>query len=275
MPELPEVETMVRDLRPRVVGRSIVGVEAQFPGIVVYPDFPELVERVADREITAIDRRGKYAIFELSSDEILVIHRGMTGSLLHRAVDAPQDPYVRIAFFLDDGSSLRLRDPRKFGKVLLMDRVGAERPLPWVRMGPEPLDGDFTPAGFSRALKNRTALIKPLLLNQQIVAGLGNIYVDEALFLARIHPERRANTLKPAETKRLHAAIQQVLASAVEGRGTTFSSYADIDGRAGEFQDSLQVFRRAGAECPRCGSPIERRVVGGRGTHVCPRCQRA
>lgn len=275
MPELPEVETMVRDLRTRVIGRSITEVDAAFPGIVIYPDFPEFVERVQGRWIEDISRRGKYAILSLSSGDVLIIHRGMTGSLLHRGPGHPADPYVRIAFTLDDGSSLRLQDPRKFGRVLVMDRTGSERPLPWARMGPEPLDGGFTLAGLRTALERRTALIKPLLLNQQVVAGLGNIYVDETLYLARIHPERRANTLSKAETARLYSAIREVLASAVEGRGTTFSSYADVDGRAGGFQEALQVFRREGVACPRCGTPIERRVVGGRGTHFCPRCQRA
>lgn len=275
MPELPEVETMVRDLRPRVTGRRITGVEAAFPGIVVYPSLEELTARLVGETITAVGRRGKYAIFTLSSGDVLVIHRGMTGTVLHRAAGAPEDRYVRIAFRLDDGTELRLDDPRKFGKVYLMDAEGTERPLPWSRMGPEPLEHTFSLAGFRAELARRTALIKPLLLNQGVVAGLGNIYVDEALHRARIHPTRRANTLTPAEVRRLHRAIGEVLADAVERRGTTFSTYADIEGRAGGFQDELRVFRRAEAPCPRCGTPITRTVVGGRGTHFCPRCQKA
>ncbi|HLJ67163.1 MAG TPA: DNA-formamidopyrimidine glycosylase, partial [Chloroflexota bacterium] len=195
-------------------------------------------------------------------------------SLLLRRAGDEMEPYVRVLFELDDRRQLRLNDPRKFGKVFVMDPTGAERPLPWDRMGPEPLNGSFTPARFRERLRGRTGLIKPLLLNQSVVAGLGNIYADEALHAARIHPERRANTLRPAEIRRLHAAIQEVLAAAVEGRGTTFSNYADIEGRAGQYQSALQVFGRAGAACPRCGAAIVKTVVGGRGTHTCPRCQR-
>jgi formamidopyrimidine-DNA glycosylase len=140
-------------------------------------------------------------------------------------------------------------------------------------MGPEPLDDAFTPATLAGRLRGRTALIKPLLLNQHIVAGMGNIYVDEALYLARLHPERRANTLTDAEIVRLHGAIVHVLRAAVQGRGTTFSTYSDVEGRAGMYQQNLSVFRRAGTECTSCGATILRIVVGGRGTHICPRCQ--
>jgi formamidopyrimidine-DNA glycosylase len=272
MPELPEVETMVRDLIPRIVGRRIVGVDAAFAGCVIYPEYPEFEQRVAGQSITGISRRGKYAIFSLESGDALVIHRGMTGSLFHRAATEPLEPYVRLLFRLDDGTELRFNDPRKFGKVYVMEATGAERPLPWKSMGPEPLNGAFDLEGFREKLRSRTALIKPLLLNQQVVAGLGNIYVD--LFLAGVHPERRANSLTPEEVDRLHAAIRTVLAAAVQRRGTTFSSYKDIEGRSGQYQDSLRVFRQAGAACPRCGAPIERTVVGGRGTYICCDCQR-
>ncbi len=274
MPELPEVETMVRDLAPRVLGLTITDVTADFPGCVIYPSFEEFRQRVSGQAITGISRRGKYALFSLASDDLLNIHRGMTGSLLLRSLTDPADPYVRVSFQLDDGGELRFRDPRKFGKVLVMQSGGAERPFPWAQMGPEPLNGAFTVRSFRASLQGRTALIKPLLLNQRIVAGLGNIYVDEALFLARIHPERQAGSLKLAESKRLHAAIQQVLADAIDRRGTTFNNYTDIEGRAGGFQEQLQVFQRDGTNCPRCVTPIRRTVVQGRGTHFCPKCQR-
>lgn len=273
MPELPEVETMVRDLAPRVTGRRVVGVEAPFTGGVRYPEYPELVERLVGQQIAGITRRGKYAIFSLSSGDALILHRGMTGSVLARPSGEPMEPWVRILFRLDDGTELRFQDSRKFGKVFLMEGTGAERPLPWERMGPEPLAGEFTEKVLRERLAGRTALIKPLLLNQEIVAGLGNIYVDETLFLAGIHPERRAHTLSDQEIPRLHAAIRAVLGNAVEGRGTTFSAYKDIEGRAGSYQRELNVFHRTGEPCPRCGAPIERSVVGGRGTHFCPRCQ--
>jgi formamidopyrimidine-DNA glycosylase len=240
---------------------------------VVYPEYPEFRDRVRGQEIAAISRRGKYAAFQLASGDALIIHRGMTGSLLLRRASEPMEPHARIRFRLDDDEELRLDDPRKFGKVYVMRTDGSERPLPWARMGPEPLDGSFTVEGFREKLGKRTALIKPLLLGQRVVAGLGNIYVDEALFLAGIHPERRANTLTRQEVWRLHGAIRKVLGEAVARRGTTFSSYKDIEGREGQYQDWLRVFRKTDAACPRCGGPITRRVVGGRGTHFCPRCQ--
>ncbi|HZU11731.1 MAG TPA: bifunctional DNA-formamidopyrimidine glycosylase/DNA-(apurinic or apyrimidinic site) lyase [Chloroflexota bacterium] len=273
MPELPEVETMVRDLSPRLTGRRVTAVEAPFTGSVRYPDYPELVDRLVGQEITGVSRRGKYAIFSLASGDALILHRGMTGSVLARERSDPMEQWVRILFRLDDGTELRFQDSRKFGKVFLMEENGAERPLPWNRMGPEPLDSDFSEDALQRRLEGRTALIKPLLLNQEIVAGLGNIYADEALFLAAIHPERRANTLTAEEMTRLYRAIRTVLRNAVEGRGTTFSAYKDIEGRAGSYQGSLQVFHRTGEPCPRCGTAIMRTVVGGRGTHFCPTCQ--
>jgi formamidopyrimidine-DNA glycosylase len=212
-------------------------------------------------------------VLELDSGDALILHRGMTGSLLLRAGEAPIEPYVRLIFRLDDGTELRFDDARKFGKAFVMRSDGSERPMPWARMGPEPLSPDFTEGTLASALARRSAPIKSLLLNQEIVAGLGNIYVDESLFRARIHPLRPAGTLTSEEISRLHAAIQSVLTGAVEGRGTTFSSYRDIEGRRGSFQDTLSVFRKSGAPCPACGTPIERIVVGGRGTHFCPACQ--
>lgn len=265
---------MVRDLRPRVLGRTIAAVTAPFQGSVVWPDYPEFVERVTDQTIAELSRRGKYAIFSLASGDALIVHRGMTGSLLARRPGDPMEPYVRIVVHLDDGTELRLDDARKFGKVFVMEGSGAERPLPWARMGPEPLSEAFTPEYLSGRLSGRIASIKSLLLNQEIVAGLGNIYVDEALFQAGIHPVRQAGSLSPRELQALHGAIAEVLGRAVDGRGTTFSTYRDIEGRAGRYQRSLQVFRRTGAPCPRCGAPIERLVVSGRGTHICPQCQR-
>ncbi len=274
MPELPEVETMVRDLASCVAGSTIASVEANFPGIVVWPDFDQFVHRVMGQVILGVERRGKFAIFPLASGDALIVHRGMSGSLLLRTPEAPPEPHVRLTFLLDDGRELRFNDPRKFGKIHLMHPSGSERALPWSRMGPEPLNDDFTLRSFRRSLRGRTARIKPLLLNQGLIAGLGNIYVDEALHLARIHPERRADTLQSAELSRLYQAIREVLHAAIEGRGTTFSNYTDIEGRAGRYQDLLRVYGKTGKECPHCGFRIVKMVVGGRGTHVCPQCQK-
>jgi formamidopyrimidine-DNA glycosylase len=264
---------MVRDLQTRVVGRTITAVEAPFTGSVRFPGFPEFVERVEGRTITAVNRRGKYATLALDSGDALIVHRGMTGSLLLRSAGEPLEPYVRLIFRLDNGTELRFDDARKFGKAFVMNAAGDERPMPWDRMGPEPLSSDFTPEYLASVLRNRKAPIKPLLLNQEIVAGLGNIYVDESLFLAGLHPRRPAGSLSNDEVTRLYHAIRAVLEKAVHSRGTTFSTYRDIEGRQGRYQDTLSVFRKAGAPCPTCGSSIERIVLGGRGTHFCPSCQ--
>ncbi len=274
MPELPEVETMVRDLRMRVPGRTIVDVEASFEGAVVWPSYAEFRDRARGRQIVGLGRRGKFASLELESGDALIVHRGMTGSLLLRRSQDEMEPYVRLILRLDDGSELRFTDPRKFGKLYIMHSSGDERPLPWTHMGPEPLNGAFSAKSFAASLAGRTGLIKPLLLNQRLVVGLGNIYVDEALHLARIHPERRASSLTPAEIRRLYTAIREVLSAAIEGRGTTFNSYMDIEGRPGEYKKELRVFGRTGAACPRCGTTVVKFVVGGRGTHICPRCQK-
>jgi formamidopyrimidine-DNA glycosylase len=274
MPELPEVETMVRDLATHIAGRTITAVSLPFAGQIQYPDPSEFVGRVQGRRIERIERRAKFAAFALDSPDLLIIHRGMTGSLLLRSRSDPYEAHVRAVFTLDDGRELRFNDPRKFGKLYLMDLSGSERPLPWARMGPEPLSDDFTARNFESRLRERRAPIKPLLLGQSIVAGLGNIYVDEALHLSRIHPQRRANDLSMAEIRRLHRAIRSVLVDAVERRGTTFSTYMDFEGRAGGFQDQLRVFHREGRSCPRCNTDIIKLVVGGRGTHICPRCQK-
>lgn len=275
MPELPEVETMVRDLEPRVIGRRIAEIEASFPGIVVYPAYREFRQRLIGEEIDSIRRRGKFAVFGLTSGDALIVHRGMTGSLLHRASTDPPERHLRLLFRLDNDIDLRFDDQRKFGKVYLMEATGAERPLPWDDFGPEPLSAAFTRDVLGASLANRTAVLKPLLLSQRIVAGLGNIYVDEALFRAGVHPERRAGTLTRDEVQRLHTAIIDVLRAAVEGRGTTFDSYVDIEGRQGTYQRSLRVFNRRGDPCSQCGTSILKTIVGGRGTYYCPVCQEA
>jgi formamidopyrimidine-DNA glycosylase len=266
---------MVRDLSERVVDRAIAHVDAPFEGSIVWPVYSEFRRRAVGRTIRDVARHGKFAAFKLDSDDLLIVHRGMSGSLLHRMPDDPMESHVRVALTLNDGSQLRFNDPRKFGKLYIMAQSGGERPLPWAHMGPEPFDAAFSPASLQRSLRGRTAMIKPLLLGQRLVVGLGNIYVDEALHMARIHPERRANTLRPAEIRRLHAAIREVLSAAVGGRGTTFNSYMDLDGNSGGYGESLRVFGRTGSACERCGTPVVKFVVGGRGTHICPRCQRS
>jgi len=275
MPELPEVETIRRDLIPRVVGRTITGVRVA-PGAerVVRGD-NAFARRITGRRIDDLARRGKYLLFQLDGDPApvyIAVHLRMTGSLLCRPPRAdPPDAYVRAVITLDDGSELRYADLRKLGQMWLVDSpeeaVGA--------LGPEPLDAAFTAAKLRETLSRRRAPIKAVLLDQRAVAGLGNIYADEALFAARIHPRRLANTLTQEEVKRLHRAVRRVLNDALGNRGSSFRDYVDGAGREGTHQLRVKVFRRTGQPCYVCGAKMARIKVGGRSTHFCPRCQRA
>jgi formamidopyrimidine-DNA glycosylase len=273
VPELPEVETIRRDLSPRIVGRTITAVR-------ITPDAVPLIDgaspaaferRLKGRRIERIDRRGKYLLFRLSGGLWLIVHLRMTGALLYRDghARAAADRYVRAVIALDDGTELRYADLRKLGTLRLVDTledvVG--------RLGPEPLHARFTAARLRQAIGRRKAPIKAVLLDQRALAGLGNIYADEALFAARIHPLRRADTLSEAENRRLHRSIRRVLRDALDNRGASFRDYVDGGGRAGSHQFHVKVFRRTGQPCYVCGAEIERTKVGGRSTHFCPRCQ--
>ncbi len=270
MPELPEVETFVRALRRPLLGRTIVAARNDWPRHVALPTVEELAARIAGRRIEAIERRGKYLVFSLSDDETLLIHLKMTGHLSVVPADTPPDPYAHTVFALDDGRELRFRDPRKFGRVYLVrDPALVVGPL-----GPEPLTDDFTAEQLAARLAGRRRVLKPLLLDQTFVAGIGNIYADEALFDAGLRPTRRSDTLTPEETAALPRAIRKVLALGIEREGASISTYVKPDGEKGDMQNAVAVFRRTGQTCYRCGGPIERIVLGGRSTHYCPNCQR-
>ena len=270
MPELPEVETFVRALRRPLVGRTIVAARNDWPRHIAAPPPDELAARIAGRRIEAIDRRGKYLVFSLSDDENLIIHLKMTGHLSVVPADTPTDPYAHTVFALDDGRELRFRDPRKFGRVYLVrDPAQVVGPL-----GPEPLTDDFTTGELAARLAGRRRVLKPLLLDQTFIAGIGNIYADEALFDAGLLPTRRSETLSDEEIAALHAAIRKVLALGIEREGASISTYVKADGQKGDMQNAVAVFRRTGQTCYACGGPIERIVLGGRSTHYCPGCQR-
>lgn len=273
MPELPEVETMVRDLATRVSGRRIREATVHWDRIVGHPDANSFVEGVEGRLIQQVSRRGKFAIFDLDDGSTLAVHRGMTGSLLLRRSIEPDDRFVRARLRLDDGSELRLDDARKFGRLFWTGPEANGWQRPWTRLGPEPLSDDFNPGVLKERLAARRVAIKTALLNQTVIAGIGNIYADETLFLARVHPRRPANQLSPVEIERLYDSMRSVLRDAIDGRGTTFSTYRDVNGRSGNHQQRLLVFGREPDPCVRCGTAIERIVVGARGTHLCIRCQ--
>jgi formamidopyrimidine-DNA glycosylase len=270
VPELPEVETVTRGLREALLGRTITGATVSWPRTIGRPAMDEFILRVAGRRVLSVTRRGKYVLIGFDEGHLL-IHLKMSGRLRMAPAGEPSDPYVRVWFDLDDGRQLRFQDTRKFGRVYLVDDPAEVT----AGLGPEPLADDFTVDDFRRLLARRSGRLKPLLLNQQFLAGLGNIYADEALFAAGLHPLRTADSLTPGEQTQLYEAIRAILGQAVAGRGTTLEDkgYTDVTGQAGDYQDQIAVYGRAGEPCLRCYSPIERIVIGGRSAHFCPRCQ--
>jgi formamidopyrimidine-DNA glycosylase len=273
MPELPEVETVRRSLLDKVIGKRIRAVRlGDFPGVLGEDRLEDVEARVVGRTVSGIRRRAKYLILDLDDSTAIVVHLRMTGKLSVVPASEPPLRFERLAIALDDGLDLRFSDQRKFGRVVHM-QGDALRQLQQ-RLGQEPLTGNFTAVWLADRLGRRPGKIKGVLLDQGLIAGLGNIYVDEALFRAGIHPERPANTLSTEEARRLHRAIRAVLKAAVDGRGTTFSSFEDADGNRGRYGGRLLVYGRGGkGACPRCATPLERIVVTGRGTSFCPRCQ--
>jgi formamidopyrimidine-DNA glycosylase len=276
VPELPEVETVAADLRPELVGRTIVACDLRFPAIVRYPDPALFARLVVGRRIEALTRRGKYILHHLDGPQemVLVVHLGMTGQWRCVEVGAPEPDHLHAVFELDDGRLLRYRDPRRFGRLLLgsAQELVAARALP--RLGPEPIDPAFTAADLYRRLHVRRAPVKALLLDQAVVAGVGNIYADEACFRARVRPDRPANTLSRRSVARLREALDSSLRQAIANRGSTVATYRDAWGEVGREQERLQVYGRAGQPCLRCGRPLSLVRLAGRSTVYCRRCQR-
>ena len=286
MPELPEVETIARQLRELVIGRRISGFESFWHRVTEPVPAAHFAARLHGREITGVTRRGKFVVLELDGDEALIVSLRMTGKLLFRQQDAPDDTFVRAVIEFADGTVLRFSDTRKFGRMAIVDRsdlaeVGdrprarAGVPLHQV-LGIEPLTPRFTTRWLREFLQLRgRSAIKPLLLDQRGIAGVGNIYDIEALWRSRIHPLRTAGSLRPDEVARLRAALRFVLRKGIRLGGASRRDYVDARGSQGRMQREFQVYDRAGEPCTRCGRAIVRTVVGGRGTFHCPRCQKA
>ena len=264
MPELPEVETVVRTLAPKLTGRRIVF--AQFSSKhVVRENFVRLAKRLAGQTIREVTRHGKFIVIALERGNLLV-HLGMTGRLI---VNGEAGPYTRALFELDEGE-LVYNDPRQFGRIEWSEGL----PARVARLGPDALtvsEDEF----LALLRRRRHAVVKPLLLNQLFLRGLGNIYADEALFAAGIHPRANAARLSAARARRLHGAIVEVLRAAIASKGSSISDYVYDEGRKGGYQIHLLAYGRTGEPCERCAAPIRRIVLGGRGTHYCPKCQRA
>jgi formamidopyrimidine-DNA glycosylase len=271
MPELPEVETVVTELRPHLVGRRILAADVLWERTLAAPDLPAFAGRLVGRGITGLGRRGKHLLFSLDSGDTLIIHLRMTGRLEIVPGDSPvrAGPHARAWFDLSGGECLVFTDARKFGRIWL-----AEDPAEVLgALGPEPLNWDFDADRLAGRIRRRRVAVKALLLDQAVVAGIGNIYADEALFLAGIHPLRPGMSLSDGEIERLHAAIRQVLQEAISQQGTTLRDYRPPYGLEGAYQHQLRVYQQTGRPCPRCGAPIQRIRVTQRSTHFCPRCQ--
>jgi formamidopyrimidine-DNA glycosylase len=270
MPELPEVETVKNQLSPHVIGRTITKVTLHWERMVKGQDAAEFLKLSAGQKIMDMTRQGKYMIVHLSNGSKLIIHLKMTGSLILGKDNSEPPKYTRAIIHLDDGQDVFFRDPRKFGVLkLLKDTKEID-----AKLGPEPLEKEFTLKLFTEGLAKRTVPIKALLLDQKFLAGVGNMYADEALFLARIDPRRAANTLKKTEIRRLFNAIHEVLLAGLKYGGASVVTYFHPDGSVGTAHQHFNVAHNQKKECPICGGPIERIVVRGRGTYYCPRCQK-
>ncbi|TMG31737.1 MAG: bifunctional DNA-formamidopyrimidine glycosylase/DNA-(apurinic or apyrimidinic site) lyase [Chloroflexi bacterium] len=281
MPELPEVETVVRDLRPQLSGRTIASVQLTRDPLIRgrlirYPSATTFVRRLRGRTIRSVERRGKYIVMPLDQDsERLVVHLGMTG---HLRVWEPEETPVKhthVHVVLDTGLELRYDDQRQFGRLLLgkQDELVAARAFP-ARLGPEPIHGDLTEAEFDRLVRGRRRPVKSALLDQSFLAGVGNIYADEACFRAGIRPSRWTHQLTLRERRALYSAIQEVLENSIAARGSSIINYVDAFGLRGSNQEKLLVYGRAGEPCLTCGTPLQGTRLAGRGTVYCRKCQR-
>ena len=268
MPELPEVETIKNELLPHVVGQCITGVTLFWDGMVRQLSVEEFCSRLTGQRIVGLSRRGKYLIFNLTSSEALIMHLKMTGSLL--LASAEPEKFVRAIIYLDNETGLYFRDPRKLGRMWLAEDTNSVIG----KLGPEPLEADFTPEILAQRLHGRIAPIKAVLCDQSFVAGIGNMYADEALFAAQIHPLRSGRSLSQDEVEHLHSAIQRVLWAAIGNKGASVDTYFRPGGELGTAHFQFQVAHRlSGKLCPVCGTPLERIPIRHRGSYFCPKCQ--
>jgi formamidopyrimidine-DNA glycosylase len=272
VPELPEVETIRRQLAPLVSGRTPTELEIADPRWCLPLDPSALQDALVGRRVERLGRRGKYLLWEAQDDVTLLLHLRMTGTLLYDP--APGTPYRRVRVRFDDGHELWFCDPRRFGTGELALGTHALQAFLDARLGVEPFSEAFTAEHLRELARGRTAPIKAFLLDQRRIAGVGNIYADEALFRAGIHPLTPAGRLRLPKLRELRDAVVAVLEAGIDAGGSTIDDFRHADGVRGSFQDEFQVHRRAGEPCPRCGTPVRKLVAAGRGTYVCPSCQR-
>jgi formamidopyrimidine-DNA glycosylase len=267
MPELPEVETIKNGLAPHLAGLKFTGVKIHDTRPVQDMELEEFCSRLIGSEVRALERRGKYMIIKLTGGEHLIIHLRMTGALLWDPCG--EEPFTRVEFLMNNGGRLVYSDVRRFGTIYLTRHPGKIVG----KLGVEPLSRRFTPSVLAEMLHTHTAPVKSVLLNQQLIAGIGNMYADEALFTAKVHPQQPASSLKPAKIKALHKAIVDVLEKGIRNKGASIRNYRCADGQTGRAHEEFAVAHREGSPCPHCGKPVKRIVVGQRGTYYCPHCQ--
>ncbi|MGF9963454.1 DNA-formamidopyrimidine glycosylase [Bacillus rhizoplanae] len=273
MPELPEVENVRRTLEKLVKGKTIEEVIVTYPNLVKEPDDAELFKEMLRGEtIEEVGRRGKFLLIYVTR-YVIVSHLRMEGKYMLHEADDPVDKHTHVRFRFTDGTELRYKDVRKFGTMHLFEKGTELTIMPLADLGPEPFSGELTPGYLRERMQKTARKVKVVLLDQRIVVGLGNIYVDEVLFRSRIHPEREASSLTNEEFETLYKEIVATLTEAVERGGSTIRTYMNSQGQIGSFQERLYVYGRKGEPCVTCGTALEKTVVGGRGTHYCPVCQ--
>jgi formamidopyrimidine-DNA glycosylase len=275
VPELPEVETLRGDAQRLLVGRRIAAAELLVPTVLREPTPPAFVAALSGAVVVQAERRAKFLLLDLDGGRVLALQLAIYGQLLLFPRDTPREPETLLVLTLADCADVHLRDGSGYTRLWLVPRERLAAALRLDSLGPEPLAPEFTVKVLRVRLAGRGARLKSLLLDQHVIAGLGNIYVDEALWRARLHPARAASSLTDDEFTALHGAVQSVLAEAIENRGTTFHTYRDLLGEKGHHQDALAVFHRQGKPCPRCGTPVQRTTLASRDTHLCPPCQPA
>jgi formamidopyrimidine-DNA glycosylase len=280
MPELPEIETIKNDLAPKIIGKIITKVtfppDSKIRILRRFHSAQDFIKELQGTKIQFLRRRAKYLIFDLLPPKSLVMHLGMSGQLRLEKSKTPYEPYIRAIFHFNNGTELRFIDPRKFGEIFLELPSLKSHHLTLDRLGTEPLEKNFSITYLSRILQRSRRAIKTLLLDQKSIAGIGNIYSDEILFQAKIHPTRLANTLDGDDIKLLHRSIKKILKDAIDNRGTTAADkrYRDGWGKAGKFQEKLKVYQRRGNPCFSCGTMIKSMRIGGRSASFCPHCQK-
>lgn len=275
MPELPEVETIVRQLNREIKGKTITDFICNTPKMLATHKLADFQKQIRNKKILNVKRRGKIILLELSGNLILAAHLRLTGQLFIRKATDPSDRFNRAIFKLGKNLELRFNDLRKFGQIWLLPKDELAQDLNRIqKLGPEPLDRDFTFEKFKKIIQDKKTKIKTLLMDQTKISGIGNIYSDEALFYAGIHPLTQTRKIPLLKLKKLYQGIKKVLQDAIQAHGTSDQWYREAHGQKGEYQNKLKVYHRTGQPCVRCGTKIARVKIGGRSAHFCPKCQK-